>query len=39
MVPGYPEDQLEIIATVGLRDALGVADRDELRVEIDLASR
>ncbi|MGE5538823.1 MAG: DUF120 domain-containing protein [Gemmatimonas sp.] len=37
MVPGYPEDQLEIIAAVGLRDALGIEDGDELAVDVDLS--
>lgn len=36
MVPGYPEDQLELIATVGLRDTLGIADGAGLRVEIEI---
>ena len=36
MVAMYPEDQLEIIAAIGLRDALGVADGDELTVAVDL---
>lgn len=35
MVPGYPEDQLEIIAAVGLRDALAVEDGDEVAVRIE----
>jgi CTP-dependent riboflavin kinase len=37
MVPGYPEDQLEIIAAIGLRSALGAGDGDDLTVRIDLA--
>ena len=36
MVPVYPEDQLEIIASVGLRVALGVEDGAELLVRISL---
>ena len=36
MVPGYPEDQLEIIATVALRAALGAADGDMLDVIIEV---
>jgi riboflavin kinase len=36
MVPKYPEEQLEIIAPVGLRDALGIRDGDELIVDVDL---
>lgn len=35
MVPGYPEDQLEIIAAVGLRDALAIGDGDEVVVWIE----
>lgn len=34
MVPGYPDDQLEIIAAVALREALAVGDLDELIVQI-----
>lgn len=29
-VKGYPDDQIEIIATVGVRDALGMTDGDEV---------
>jgi CTP-dependent riboflavin kinase len=36
MVPGYPEDQLELIATVGLREALGIADGAQLKVEVEI---
>jgi len=36
MVAGYPEDQVEIISTIGLRDALGVGDGAELVVRIAL---
>jgi CTP-dependent riboflavin kinase len=38
MVPGYPEDQLEIIAAVGLRNALVVGDGDEIAVKIETGS-
>jgi riboflavin kinase len=38
MVPGYPEDQLEIIAAVGLRDALEVRDGDEVAVKVETGS-
>ena len=37
VVPGrthYPEDVLEIVAPVGIRDTLGVTDGDEVRVEV-----
>jgi CTP-dependent riboflavin kinase len=37
MVVGYPEDQLEIIAAMGLREALEIEDGAELLVRIDLA--
>lgn len=36
-VPGYPPDQVEIIAAEGLRAALGLKDGD--RVEVVLAGR
>lgn len=36
MVSAYPEDQIEIIAAIGLRDALGVEDGAELLVRIDM---
>jgi CTP-dependent riboflavin kinase len=36
MVGGYPEDQLEIIAALSLRDALCAADGTELLVRISL---
>jgi CTP-dependent riboflavin kinase len=35
-VPGYPDDKIEIIAAVSLRDALGLADGD--RVELAVLS-
>lgn len=38
MVPGYPEDQLEIIAAVGLRDVLAAGDGDEVAVTIETGS-
>jgi riboflavin kinase len=38
MVPKYPEEQLEIIAAVGLRDALDVRDGDELVVHVNLSA-
>ena len=37
MVPGYPEDRIELIADIGLRDALGIADGDLLTVRIETA--
>jgi CTP-dependent riboflavin kinase len=33
-VPGYPDDKIEIIAAVGLRAALGLADGDVLALEV-----
>jgi CTP-dependent riboflavin kinase len=33
-VPGYPAEQVEIIAAVGLREALDIDDGDLLRLEI-----
>lgn len=36
LVPGYPEDQLELIAAIGLREALGVEDGAQLKVLIDI---
>lgn len=36
MVAGYPEDQIEIIAAVGLRDAFGADDGAEFSVRISL---
>lgn len=33
-VAGYPEDQVEIIAAVNLREALGAADGDILTIEV-----
>jgi riboflavin kinase, archaea type len=36
MVAGYPEDQVEIISAIGLRDALGVGDGARLMVRIVL---
>jgi len=38
MVPDYPEDQLEIISAVSLREALQVDDLEELVVQIDEGS-
>jgi riboflavin kinase len=38
MVPKYPDEQLEIIAAVALRDALGVRDGDEVVVLVDLSA-
>jgi riboflavin kinase len=38
VVPGrthYPEDVLEIVAPVGLRDALGISDGDTVEVEVE----
>ena len=37
MVPGYPEDRVELIADVGLRDTLGIVDGDVLTVQIETA--
>ncbi len=37
VVPGrshYPEDIIEVIAPVGLRDALGVKESDRVNVEV-----
>jgi len=36
-VPGYPIEKLEVIAQVNIRQALGVADGDELKIFIDVA--
>jgi CTP-dependent riboflavin kinase len=36
MVRGYPEEQLELIATVGLRDALGIVDGARLEVTLEV---
>jgi CTP-dependent riboflavin kinase len=33
-VAGYPDDKIEIIAAVGLRAALGLADGDALALEV-----
>ncbi len=33
-VASYPDDQVEIVAAVRLRDALGVSDGDAVRVEL-----
>jgi CTP-dependent riboflavin kinase len=33
-VPGYPNDKIEIVAAVGLRAALGLADGDVLALEV-----
>jgi len=38
VVPGrthYPEDIVEIVAPVGLRETLGIGDGDELEVEVE----
>lgn len=37
MVPGYPDDRVELIADVGLRDTLGIVDGDVLTVRIETA--
>jgi riboflavin kinase, archaea type len=36
LVPNYPEHILEIVAPVQLKEALGVADGDEVELELDL---
>jgi len=33
-VPGYPDNKIEIIAAVSLRDALSLADGDRLELEL-----
>ena len=33
-VENYPADQIELIAPVGVRDALGLVDGDLVRIEI-----
>ena len=37
MVPGYPEDRVELIASIGLRETLGIKDGDVLTVQIETA--
>jgi riboflavin kinase len=37
MVPGYPEDRVEVIADIGLREAFGIVDGDVLTVRIEMA--
>ncbi|MEN6397175.1 MAG: DUF120 domain-containing protein [Methanoregula sp.] len=37
IVPGrshYPEDIVEVIAAVGLRDALGIKENDRVNIEV-----
>lgn len=34
LVPGYPRDQIELVAAVGLRRELGLADGDVVTVEL-----
>jgi riboflavin kinase len=36
-VPGYPPDKVEVIAPVSLREALGVADGDVVKLRIEIA--
>ena len=36
MVPGYPEDRVELIADIGLREAFGIVDGAALTVHIDV---
>ena len=33
-VPSYPPDQLELISPLGIRNTLGVADGDQVRLEV-----
>ncbi|MHA1107761.1 MAG: DUF120 domain-containing protein [Alphaproteobacteria bacterium] len=33
-VPGYPAPKLEMIAPVGVRDILGIADGDPVTIEL-----
>ena len=35
-VEAYPADQVELVAAVAVREALGLADGDPVRIEIDL---
>ncbi len=35
LVPNYPEQILEIVAAVHLKDALGLADGDEVELELE----
>lgn len=37
LVPNYPPDQIEVIASVNLRERLGVEDGDEVTIEISEA--
>lgn len=37
MVQAYPDDRVELIAEVGLREALGIVDGDVLTVRIETA--
>ncbi len=34
-VPGYPENQIELIAPVSLRDVLGLKDGDAIQIEVE----
>ncbi len=34
-VPGYPEDQIELIAPISLRDVLTLKDGDAVQIEIE----
>jgi len=36
LVPNYPENILEIVAPVQLKEALGITDGDEVELELDL---
>ena len=38
LVPNYPEQILEIIAPVHLKDALGIHDGDEVELDLELSS-
>jgi riboflavin kinase len=35
-VAGYPADQIEIVAAIGLRERLGLADGDRVTLEIEV---
>lgn len=35
-VAGYPTDQIEIVAAVGIRERLGLADGDRVTIEIEV---
>ena len=37
MVPAYPDDRVELIADIGLRDTLGIKDGDVLTVRIEIS--